>query len=418
MLLIAKEPGHEPFDEWEGEAPAEPEFQFDIRPQLRFGRSLALPFVFPHMRGAAISMTISDGLVARFEKRFVRGATIAAELQLPAGFSVTTLFGPSGCGKTTVLRCLAGLERPSEGVIQSAGDTWFDSSRRVCRSPQHRDIGFLFQDYALFPHMTVAQNIQFGLRRVSRHERDERTAQMLQLFDLAGLEHRLPNQISGGQQQRVALARVLVREPKLLLLDEPLSALDATMREQLRSELRQILVRFKIPVIIVTHDRTEAIALSDRIVVMESGRFLQSGSVHQVITRPDNLAVARIVGVETVTSGTILSVKEGLATVQVGTATLLALAPARETRTVNACIRGEDVVIQKGPQGESSVRNQLPSTIVSLVPEGPLVRIGLDCGFELTALVTRPACEELNLKVGDRVVANLKAQAIHLIPLL
>lgn len=391
-------------------------------------------------------------LVARFEKQFVRGPRIVADLQIPSGFSVTTLFGPSGCGKTTVLRCLAGLERPNEGTIQAAGETWFDSGQRISLTPQQRDIGFLFQDYALFPHMTVAENIGYRLRHaagsgppgwlwagrqpsvVTREDTggsklppvapesghstaiDPRVLDMLQLFDLVGLEHRRPGQISGGQQQRVALARVLVCRPKLLLLDEPLSALDATLREQLRTQLRRLLVKFQIPVVIVTHDRTEAISLSDQLVVMEAGRIRQTGTVQQVITRPNDLNVARIVGVETVAVGTILKVHEGLATVQVGSATLLAVAPEQTAQTVHVCIRGEDVAIQKGTSGESSVRNHLPAVIQSIVPEGPLVRITLDCGFELTALVTRPACEELRLQVGDHVTASLKAPAIHLIP--
>jgi molybdate transport system ATP-binding protein len=391
-------------------------------------------------------------LVARFDKQFVRGPRIVADLQIPSGFSVTTLFGPSGCGKTTVLRCLAGLETPNDGMIQADGETWFDSRRGISLTPQQRDIGFLFQDYALFPHMTVAENIGYGLRDAGtrgplrrlwanrklpvttredtgnakpspvppgrRREAavDPRVLEMLQVFDLLGLEHRRPGQISGGQQQRVALARVLVRRPKLLLLDEPLSALDATLREQLRTQLRRLLLEFQIPVVIVTHDRTEAIALSDQIVVMEAGRIRQTGTVQQVITQPNDLNVARIVGVETVAVGTILKVLEGLATVQVGSAILLAVAPAETSRMVHVCIRGEDVAIQKGTSSESSVRNQLPAVIQSIVPEGPLVRITLDCGFELTALVTRPACEELRLQVGDRVTASLKAPAIHLIP--
>jgi molybdate transport system ATP-binding protein len=366
----------------------------------------------------------NDQLIATFEKRFEGGPRITAALQLPSGFSVTTLFGPSGCGKTTVLRCLAGLERPTEGTIEAGGQHWFDSHRGICLSPQQREIGFLFQEYALFPHLTVAQNIAFGLPGRSTRDwfngpREPQAAvqEMLSLFDLTELQHRRPSQISGGQQQRVALARVLIRRPRLLLLDEPLSALDANLREQLRTELRKLLVKFQVPVVVVTHDRTEAIALSDRIVVMEAGQFRQVGTVQQVITRPNDLAVAKIVGVETVVSGTISSVDESLATVQVGAATLLAVAPAAiHTRTVYVCIRGEDVAIQKGSKGETSVRNHLVATVLSMVPEGPLVRVSLDCGFELTALITRPACDELQLQVGDRVTANVKAPAIHLIP--
>lgn len=356
-------------------------------------------------------------LVARFEKRFARGATITVDLRLPVnGFSVTALFGPSGCGKTTVLRCLAGLEQPNDGVIEFDGRPWFSSAPQLSLSPQQRDIGFLFQDYALFPHLNVAQNIGFGLRADGDSDRHDRVTQMLDLFELSGLGPRYPHQISGGQQQRVALARVLARQPKLLLLDEPLSALDATLREQLRRELRRLLADFGIPVIVVTHDRTEAIALADRVVVMESGRIRQTGSMQDVFTRPSDLAVARIVGVETVVTGEVLNIEGGLATVKVGDSKLIAVAPTPAAPKVHVCIKGEDVALQKGTPTESSVRNHLAATITSLTPEGPLVRVSLDCGFDLTALVTRPASEELHLQVGDHITAMLKAPAIHLIP--
>lgn len=357
-------------------------------------------------------------LTVRLQKQFQRGPTIVADFTIAAGFSVTTLFGPSGCGKTTILRCLAGLERPNDGCIESATETWFDANRGICLTPQQRDIGFLFQDYALFPHLTVADNIGYGLRYKGTPQEHIKTrvTEMLQLFELDGLEQRTPHQISGGQQQRVALARVLARRPKLLLLDEPLSALDASLREQLRTQLRRLLAKFQIPVVVVTHDRTEAIALSDQIIVMESGRIRQTGTVQDVITRPNDLSVARIVGMETVAPGTVLKIEAGLATVQVGTAILLAVATADVVQTVHVCIRGEDVAIRKGSSGESSVRNHLPAVIQSIVPEGPLVRVGLHCGFELTALITRPACDELRLQIGDQVTASLKAPAIHLIP--
>lgn len=360
---------------------------------------------------------MSGELIARFEKRFPRGAKIAADLRVPAReFSITVLFGPSGCGKTTVLRCLSGLERPDEGQIEFDGQPWFDATRHICLSPQQRGIGFLFQEYALFPHLTVADNIGFGLWGTSSAERRRCLTEMLDRFDLSGLEQRFPHQISGGQQQRVALARVLVRQPKLLLLDEPLSALDAGLREQLRLELRRLLAGFEIPVIVVTHDRIEAITLADQVAVMESGRIRQIGAVQEVFTRPNGLIVARIVGVETIVTGEVLSVEGGLATVKVGSARLVAVAPNPSVHTVHVCIKGEDVALQKGPPAESSVRNHLAATITSLSPEGPLVRVSLDCGFDLTALVTRPASEELHLQVGDQITAMLKAPAIHLIP--
>lgn len=360
---------------------------------------------------------MSTDLVARFEKRFEPDVSVEIDfVQSAGGLNVTALFGPSGCGKTTLLRCLAGLTHPSRGTIEFGGRIWFSTESKVALSPQQRDIGFLFQEYALFPHLSVADNIGFGVRNLPQGLRHERLTGILKLFELKGLERRFPHQLSGGQQQRVALARVLARRPKLLLLDEPLSALDAVLREQLRSELRRILAELEIPVILVTHDRVEAIALADRVAVMEAGRIRQIGSAADVFTRPQTAALARLVGVETVILGEITRIKEGLATVRVGQTDLLAVAPSPTVRVVHVCIKGEDVALQRGLAGSSSVRNHLAATITSVTPEGALVRVGLDCGFELTALVTRPACEEMQLQTGDRITAMLKAPAIHLVP--
>jgi molybdate transport system ATP-binding protein len=360
---------------------------------------------------------MTENLIARFEKKHSGGAAVDIDFtQSIHGFSVTALIGPSGCGKTTLLRCLAGLIRPDCGAIHFGAETWFDHQRRISISPQQRGIGFLFQDYALFPHLNVAENIAFGLRKLSVTERRKQVAEVLQLFDLKGLELRFPRQLSGGQQQRVALARVLVRRPRLLLLDEPLSALDSILRERLRTELRQMLGAFKIPVVFVTHDRIEAISLADRVAVMDSGSIQQIGTVQEVFTRPKNDSLARLVGVETVVAGEIVDHHDGLATVLVNSVRLLAVAPSEHTRFVHVCIKGEDVALHKGATGSTSIRNHLTSTIQSLTSEGPLVRVNLNCGFGLTALITRPASEELQLQVGDTITAMLKAPAIHLIP--
>lgn len=360
---------------------------------------------------------MSGKLVTHFQKRFSGSAVIHARLELPVNeFSTTVLFGPSGCGKTTILRSLAGLERPESGTITFNEEVWLDAERSICRSPQERGVGFCFQEYALFPHLTVSQNIGYGLRAKGT-ERDRTVAGMLERFQLEGLEHRFPHQISGGQQQRVALARVLVRQPRLLLLDEPLSALDATLRDELRTKLRQLLSSFGIPVVLVTHDRTEAIALADQVIVMDAGRVEQSGAVEEVFSKPLNSKVARIVGIETVETGEVIEVSDGLATVDVRGVRLIAVAPSDPTPKVHVCIRGEDVTLQNGEQGTQSSRNHLAGTIKWITPEGPLLRVGIDCGFELTALVTRPACEELGLRVGDHITATIKAPSIHLMPM-
>ncbi len=203
-------------------------------------------------------------LVADFTMRYRGGPRVAGHFRFPLGRRhVVALTGPSGAGKTTLLRCLAGLERPESGFIQAGEQVWFDAGRSICLGPQSRDVGFLFQDYALFPHLRVAANIAYGLGHLPAREREARVGELLDRFGLAGLGDRRIREISGGQQQRVALARALARKPRLLLLDEPLSALDAGLRAELRRELARILSGLDIPVLLVTHDPAEADELAD-----------------------------------------------------------------------------------------------------------------------------------------------------------
>jgi molybdate transport system ATP-binding protein len=357
---------------------------------------------------------MSDRLGIAVEKHFRPDVTVVATWsQLTDCFSVTVLFGPSGCGKTTVLRCLAGLERPDHGSIHFGDETWFSSEHSVNLPPQRRGVGFLFQDYALFPHRTVAGNVGFAL---ARSDRERRVAELLHAFGLTGLDARYPHQLSGGQQQRVALARALARRPRLLLLDEPFAALDAPTRDELRPELRRLLALFGVPVVLVTHDRTEAMSLADHLVVMDRGRVIQQGPVDEVFTRPADVDAARIVGTETVQPGRVVAIADGLATVEVGTARLSAVAVADPGREVFVCIRGEDVALQRGAVGESSPRNRLDAVVESLTPDGPMVRVALGAGFPLVALVTRPGAADLDLQAGGRVTAVIKAPAVHLIP--
>jgi len=359
---------------------------------------------------------MSTELAAQFVKRFGNEVTIAGSMCRPADrFSVTVLFGPSGCGKTTTLRCLAGLERPEEGRITIGQTTWFDAERRVFLSPQQRDIGYLFQEYALFPHLTVAQNIAYGLRGLSRNEKRRRVGEMLERFQLAGLEDRYPQQASGGEQQRIALARVLVRRPRLLLLDEPLSALDQPTREQLRLELRHTLVEFGIPVVLVTHDRIEAMALADHLIVQDRGRVRQQGPMPEIFNRPADVDVARIVGMTNIQPGRIDTTVDGLSRVRVGYTQLFAASSVPAADEVFVCIRPEDITLQRGVADRDSARNHLTGLVASLIPEGPLVRVALDCGFPLVALVTRTACRELGLRDGDGITAVIKAISVHVI---
>jgi molybdate transport system ATP-binding protein len=362
---------------------------------------------------------MNHGLRASFVKRFDDAVVIEiCGLALGPDPEVTVLFGPSGCGKTTVLRCLAGLERPDEGTILFGEEVWFASAGRRPLPPQRRKVGFVPQDYALFPHLSVERNIGYGLYGLPAGERRGRVAEAMRWLGLEGLEGRRPGALSGGQQQRAALARALVVRPRLLLLDEPLCALDAPARLRVRNQLRRMLRRLSIPTLLVTHDRADALALGDTLWVMNQGKLLQHGLAHEVFSRPANLEAAAIVAIETVQPGRVLKTAGGLATVAVGAATLTALPLDLETAAeeVYVCIRAEEVILVKGPSVPSSARNCLAGTVCSLAREGPMVRVGLDCGFPLAALLTPQACEEMFLHQGDAVSALIKAPHIHLIP--
>jgi molybdate transport system ATP-binding protein len=353
-------------------------------------------------------------LVASFTVRHRSGTTVDGRLETGPG--VVVLYGPSGCGKTTILRALSGLERPAAGRIAFDGEPWFDAALGVHRAPQARDIGMLSQDLSLFPWLDVAGNVGYALRRLPAADRATRVAEALRRFDLDALARRMPATLSGGQQQRVALARALARRPRLLLLDEPLSSLDAPLRARLRPGLRRLLVDTGLPVVVVTHDHTEALSLGDGIVVMDEGRVLQSGTVADVFSRPADAAVARIVGTESILPGEVIGIEAGLATVDVGGVRLTAIAPPDGTRMVHVCLRAEEVVLLRNTGGDVSARNRFPVAVRSVVPEGALVRVGLDAGFDLTALVTRASAEELGLFPGERLLAAVKVPAVHLVP--
>jgi molybdate transport system ATP-binding protein len=350
-------------------------------------------------------------------RRFPRGPVISASATWPLDVApVTVLFGPSGSGKTTILRALAGLDRPEAGAISFDGTAWFDAARRGFVAAQDRGVGLLFQEYALFPHLSVAANVAFGLHRLGRAEREARVAELATRFGISDLLPRRPSQLSGGQRQRVALARALAPRPRLLLLDEPLSALDAPTRESLRGELRHQLERSAVPAIVVTHDRNEALALGDRLAVLVDGSVRQIGPVHEVFSAPLDAEVARVVGTENVFPSRLLRREDGLVVVQAGAAELVAVDPGGVEDEAYACIRAEDVVLEPLDGHLSSAQNRLPGVIASRREEGPLVRIAVDCGVTLVALVTRASAERLALTPGRRVRAAVKAPSVRIVP--
>jgi molybdate transport system ATP-binding protein len=349
-------------------------------------------------------------LICRCRKRFASGFAIDSDWVMPLGVPnepapVTVLFGPSGAGKTTLLRLIAGLERPDSGSIIFRGEEWFGARSLA---PQQRRAGFLFQDYALFPHLTAEANVGFGARDRARAERS------IQAFELDKLRAHLPRQLSGGQQQRVALARAMAADPALLLLDEPLSALDAASRARTRQDLRLMLHESGVPSIVVTHDRAEAIALGDWMAVMIHGAIRQSGPVRDVFRRPADPQVAESLGVENILRAEIVARHGGLLTVAVGPVRLECI-DGGEKGPVLACIRAEDVAVTREAHLESSARNRIAGAVREVSIEGPLARIEIDCGFPLVALVTAQSAGELDLRPGEEICAVVKATSVHLL---
>ena len=359
------------------------------------------------------------------EQRFTSGFAVSTALDVSfAPGSILVLFGPSGAGKTTILRQIAGLERPDTGTIRFNDDVWCDLAVRRWCAPQERRVGVVFQAPTLFPHLTAWENIRYGVGPVPNRGRTgvgpgsdpvERIATLLGVTDL---KNRLPRELSGGQAHRVALARALAPEPRLLLLDEPFAALDAPTRLRLGKEVRGLLHQTGTPAVLVTHDRAEALAMGDLVAVVIHGRVRQVGPIADVFSRPADIDVAASVGIEAVLPAHVVESSSGLLSVNVHDVVLQVAdrdrtAPGSE---VYACIRAEDVTLEVQMAGQASTRNHLSARVVAITPDGPIDRVSIDCGFPLDALITRRSCEELHLTPGARVAAAIKATSIHLIP--
>jgi molybdate transport system ATP-binding protein len=329
---------------------------------------------------------------------------------------ITAIFGPSGAGKTSLLDLIAGLRRAQSAMIQLDECLLTDTTKRLFVPTHQRGIGYVPQDLALFPHLSVRQNLLYGCKSGGATDPLFSFDHVTAVLEIQPLIARGVAELSGGEKQRVALARALLASPRLLLLDEPLASLDAPLKAKIIPYLTRIRDEFRIPMLCVTHDRFEALTLADEIVVLVNGQVLQTGSVLDVFNRPASADVAKIVGVETLQPGIITEVNDGLATVKIRNVVLTAVAPDAATREVFVCIRGEDVILQRDSSAASSVRNRLAARVVALRTEGALVRVELDAGFPLFALVTRPACVELSLRESESVTALIKAPAIHLVP--
>jgi iron(III) transport system ATP-binding protein len=309
-----------------------------------------------------------------------------AAFALEAG-SFFTLLGPSGCGKTTTLRCIAGLETPDSGVIDVDGRRLFDAGARVNVPVEQRAIGMVFQSYAIWPHMTVAENVAFPLtvakgRRHSRAEIAEAVRRALAVVDLDGFQGRSATRLSGGQQQRVALARAIVHEPRLLLLDEPLSNLDAQLRDEMRSELKRLQSKIGITTVYVTHDQSEALALSDRLAVIDRGRITQIGSPHDIYFRPANPFVARFVGATNLLPGRLVAASGGEGRVEVLAGRIIRGAlpqPIAAGAGVSVSIRPESIRLAPPQVAAPGDDNCLTGQIAGVTFLGAAHRIDVAC---------------------------------------
>jgi molybdate transport system ATP-binding protein len=344
-------------------------------------------------------------------------ASFTLEVDVEVHGRVTVIFGPSGAGKTTLLDLVAGLRPAQSAFIQMDDRVLTDTSRGIFVPSRHRGIGYVPQDLALFPHLSVRQNLLYGQKSSNEANPSLTLDRVVDVLEIQPLVQRRVTDLSGGEKQRVAIARALLSSPRLLLLDEPLASLDAPLRARIIPYLARVRDEFRVPMLYVTHDRFETLALADDLVVLVHGKVAQAGPVQKLFSRPASPAVAGVLAVETVLKGQIEQIENGLVTVAVGPVKLAAvehnLSPG--ARDVYACIRAENVVILKGAGVSNSARNHLPGIVRLLGNEGPLMRVELDCGFPLTALLTRQSCEEMKLTPNDRVTAQVKAQHVHLI---
>ncbi len=351
----------------------------------------------------------------------IPGADVQVGLQV--GSEIAVVFGPSGAGKSLTLRALAGLVRPSRGLIRLGGRTLFDSRLGIDLPPQRRRVGYVPQHYALFPHRTIAGNVAYALHRQPRAERTRRVGELLHLMRLEDQAQRLPGQVSGGQQQRAALARALAAQPDLLLMDEPFGALEESLRTHLGEALRRAQARFPIPVVLVTHNLAEAYSLADRLVVIDRGRVLQSGPRDELFRRPANPKVAALMGMTNILRVAVVDAEEGRGRVdwqgvalrldasipwQPGQATVLGIRPeeimfVRRNRPLEAGMDEnllEGVIVDDRPQGFDHL------VTVALQPEAPGER-------RLSVRIPHPIFLRLQLAPGQRRTLAIKPSSLH-----
>jgi molybdate transport system ATP-binding protein len=362
-------------------------------------------------------------LTAHLRKKFVsvqREFSLDTEVSAAAGFTI--LFGPSGSGKTTLLNCVSGLTAPDSGRIAVGDRLLFDCALRLNVPLAKRRVGYVMQDLALFPHLTVEQNVEYGLAHLPRAARKNRAGSMLREFGIEHLREQRPDKISGGERQRVALARSLVTEPCVLLLDEPLAGLDRVTKSKILDDLRRWNQAHRIPILYVTHSREEVVALGERVLVLGEGRIIAEGTPHEVMRAPVQESVAQLAGFENIFDATVDLIHEDR-----GTLTCRLAGPAGkyvllETPLVRAeagshlrvGIRAGDILLAITKPMGLSARNVIAGRLLSLNRRDMLISARVDCGVEMEVYLTLAARDALELREHSEVWLVIKTHSCHL----
>ncbi|WP_440946163.1 ATP-binding cassette domain-containing protein [Methanosarcina sp. T3] len=317
------------------------------------------------------------------------------------------ILGPTGAGKTLLLELIAGFHVPDSGRILVDGKEVTDLP------PEKHDLAFVYQNYSLFPHMNVKKNIEFGMR-MKKIKDPKRVLDTARDLKIAHLLDRNPLTLSGGEQQRVALARALVTDPKILLLDEPLSALDPRTQENARELLSVLHKKNKLTVLHITHDQTEARIMADRIAVIMDGKLMQVGAPEEIFEKPVNTQIASFVGFENVLKGRVISADQGMLRIKAGEVVIDASGDMEAGDQVYAFLRPENIALSK-TSTQSSIRNSLQGRVTEVWVLGALVRVKVDCGIPLNVLITRQSAEEMGISPDVQVYAQFKASSVHVL---
>lgn len=368
-----------------------------------------------------VSLESTPRLRAEFRKRLSNGREFVLEVQFEARPGFTILFGASGAGKTTLLDCVAGLATPDSGRIATPGRVLFDSSQGIDIPVAKRRIGYVLQDLALFPHMTVAQNVAFGLSHLAQSAQVERVTTVLEALRISHLAQQKAREISGGEAQRVALARTLVTDPEVLLLDEPLAAIDAPTKSQIIQDLREWNRTHRIPILYITHSREEVFALGERVIVLEAGEIVAEGTPHEVMLAPMQETVAQLAGFENVFDAEVQAVRpeRGTMTCRLsgeGGSVFLEtpLVQGGAGSALRVGIRAGDILLATSPPTGLSARNIIPGRIESLAQRDVIISAQVKCRITMEVHLTLAARDSLQLEPGKEVWLVIKTHSCHL----